>query len=59
MLNGNHTPIIAMDQPLFTIDKMIQLANPFTYHEDKFMIMFDGNKRPQQNCDPNCGYRCC
>ena len=41
-LNGNQTPILAMDQPLFAIAKKLQWALPSTYGEEKFVIMFGG-----------------
>ena len=41
-LNGDQTPVIAMDQPLFTIAKRIQWSLPELYGEQKFVIMFGG-----------------
>ena len=42
LLNGNQTPVIAMDQPLFAIAKHIQWQLPNDFGEDKFVIMFGG-----------------
>ena len=41
-VNPGQTPVIAMNQPLFTLAKQIQWNFPKKYGEDKFMIMFGG-----------------
>lgn len=41
-LNPGQTPVLAMDQPLFALAKLIQWNWPDTYGEDKFFIMFGG-----------------
>jgi hypothetical protein len=41
-LNPGQVPVIAMDQPLFTLAKHIQWDKPETYGEDKVLIMFRG-----------------
>ena len=41
-LNPGQIPVIAMDQPLFTIGKQIQWNWPKRYGEDKFILMFGG-----------------
>ena len=41
-VNPGQTPVIAMDQPLFTLAKQIQWNFPEKYGEDKFVIMFGG-----------------
>jgi hypothetical protein len=41
-LNPGQTPILAMDQPLFAIAKLIQWNFPQQYGEDKYVIMFGG-----------------
>ena len=41
-LNPGQIPVIAMDQPLFTIGKQIQWNWPERYGEDKFILMFGG-----------------
>ena len=38
-LNPGQTPVLACDQPLFAIAKMIQWKLPEQYGEDKFVIM--------------------
>jgi len=40
VLNGDQTPIIAVDQPLFALCKLIQWNWPQKYGEEKFIIMF-------------------
>ena len=40
-LNPGQTPVIAADQPLYTLGKQIQWQWP-EYGEDKFVIMFGG-----------------
>ena len=39
-LNPGQTPIICMDQPLYTLAKQIQWNWPETYGEDKLVVMF-------------------
>lgn len=39
-LNPGHVPVIACDQPLFAVAKIIQWNFPETHGEDKFLIMF-------------------
>ena len=41
-LNGNQTPILAMDQPLYAIAKKLQWMLPSIYGEEKFVVMFGG-----------------
>ena len=41
-LNPGQIPVIAMDQPLFTIGKQIQWNWPQRYGEDKFVLRFGG-----------------
>lgn len=41
-LNHDQIPVIAMDQPLFAIAKMVQWKWPEIYGEDHFVIMFGG-----------------
>ena len=41
-VNPGQTPVIAMDQPLFTLAKQIQWNFPKKYGKDKFVIMFRG-----------------
>ena len=40
VLNGDQAPVIAVDQPLFALCKLIQWNWPQKYGEDKFVIMF-------------------
>jgi hypothetical protein len=40
VLNGDQTPVIAVDQPLFALCKLIQWNWPQKYGENKFIIMF-------------------
>lgn len=39
-LNGNQIPVMALDQPLFALAKLIQWNNPDIYGEKKFVVMF-------------------
>ena len=41
-LNPSQIPVIAFDQPLYTLAKIIQWNWPNTYGESKFVIMFGG-----------------
>ena len=41
-LNPGQTPVIAVDQPLFTIAKQIQWHMSEFYGEDKFIVMMQG-----------------
>ena len=41
-LNPDQTPVIAADQPIYTIAKQIQWQWPNQYGEDKYVIMFGG-----------------
>ncbi|KAK3703668.1 hypothetical protein QZH41_011790 [Actinostola sp. cb2023] len=41
-LNPGQVPVIAMDQPLYTVAKQIQWNWPDQYGEQKFVIMFGG-----------------
>ena len=41
-LNPIQTPVIAVDQPIYTLAKQIQWHWPEKYGEDKFVIMFGG-----------------
>ena len=41
-VNRNQIPVIAMDQPLFTLAKQIQWSLPSKFGEDQFVIMFGG-----------------
>ena len=41
-LNPGQVPVMAADQPLYTIAKNIQWSFPEEYGEDKFVIMFGG-----------------
>lgn len=41
-LNTGQIPVIALDQPLYTIAKQIQWTWPDTFGEDFFVIMFGG-----------------
>jgi hypothetical protein len=40
VLNGDQPPVIAVDQPLFALCKLIQWNWPQKYNEDKFVMMF-------------------
>lgn len=42
LVNPCQIPVLAIDQPLFALTKMIQWKWPDTYKEDKFVIMFGG-----------------
>ncbi|VDI48086.1 Hypothetical predicted protein [Mytilus galloprovincialis] len=41
-LNPGQTPVVAFDQPLFTVAKLIQWNWPQIYGEDHFVMMFGG-----------------
>ena len=41
-LNPGQTPVIAMDQPLFALAKLIQWNMPETHGEDRYVVMFGG-----------------
>ena len=41
-VNPGQTPVITVDQPLYTISKQIQWTWPSTYVEDYFVIIFGG-----------------
>ena len=41
-VNPGQTPVIAMDQPLFALAKLIQWNMPETHGEDKYVVMFGG-----------------
>lgn len=41
-LNTGQIPVIAVDQPLYSLAKYIQWQYPATHGEDKFVIMFGG-----------------
>ena len=41
-VNSGQTPVIAMDQPLFALAKLIQWNMPETHGEDKYVVMFGG-----------------
>ena len=41
-LNPGQVPVIAFDQPLYTIGKLIQWNWPDLYGQDKFVLMFGG-----------------
>jgi len=41
ILNPGQTPIITVDQPLYTVAKQIQWSWPETHGEDHFVVMFD------------------
>jgi len=40
VLNGDQSPVIAVDQPLFALCKLIQWNWPQKYGEDKFVVIF-------------------
>ena len=42
LLNPGQVPVIAVDQPLYSLAKNIQWQYPATHGEDKFVIMFGG-----------------
>ena len=41
-LNPGQTPVIAMDQPLFALAKLLQWNMPGTHGEDRYVVMFGG-----------------
>lgn len=41
-LNPSQIPVIALDQPLFALAKMVQWKWPQTHGEDKYVVMFGG-----------------
>lgn len=41
-LNPNQIPVIALDQPLFALAKMVQWKWPATHGEEKYVVMFGG-----------------
>ena len=41
-LNPGQVPVLTVDQPLFTIAKLIQLNWPDTYGEDKRVVILGG-----------------
>ena len=41
-LNPGQTPVVAMDQPLFALSKMIQWNMPETHGKDRYVVMFGG-----------------
>ena len=41
-LNPSQIPVIALDQPLFALAKMVQWKWPDTHGEDKYVVMFGG-----------------
>lgn len=41
-LNPSQIPVIALDQPLFALAKMVQWKWPETHGEDKYVVMFGG-----------------
>ena len=41
-LNPGQIPVLAADQPLFSLAKQIQWTCPATHGEDQFVIMFEG-----------------
>lgn len=41
-LNPPQIPVIALDQPLFALAKMVQWRWPGTHGEDKYVVMFGG-----------------
>ena len=41
-LNPGQTPVVAMDQPLFALAKIIQWNMPETHGEDRYVAMFGG-----------------
>ena len=41
-VNPGQTPVIALDQPLFALGKLIQWNWPSTHGEKKFILMFGG-----------------
>lgn len=41
-INPHQIPVIALDQPLFAIAKMVQWKWPQTHGEDKYVVMFGG-----------------
>ena len=41
-INSGQIPVIAFDQPLYTIAKQIQWKWPEMYGEEKFVIMLGG-----------------
>lgn len=41
-LNPQQIPVIALDQPLFALAKMVQWKWPATYGENNFVVMFGG-----------------
>ena len=41
-LNPSQIPVIAFDQPLFALAKLVQWKWQETYGEDKFVVMFGG-----------------
>lgn len=41
-LNRNQTPVMAVNQPLFILAKLIQWNYPLAYREDTCFIMFKG-----------------
>jgi len=42
LINPGQTPVIALDQPLYTLAKKIQWNWPESYGEEKFIVMFGG-----------------
>lgn len=41
-LNPSQIPVIALDQPLFALAKMVQWRWPETHVEEKYVVMFGG-----------------
>ena len=41
-LNPAQIPVMAVDQPLFALAKMVQWKWPDTHGEDKYVVMFGG-----------------
>ena len=41
-LNPAQIPVMAVDQPLFALAKMVQWKWPNTHGEDKYVVMFGG-----------------
>ena len=41
-LNPGQAPVMAFDQPLYTLAKMVQWSFPDSYGEKEFVVMFGG-----------------